>query len=226
MFRWYRSASICYAFLSDVPTGDNTQDPRSAFYSSRWFQRGWTLQELLAQPIVRFYDWSWHYLGTKVELCEAIEEVAGIPSPSLLGIAELQTASVAQRMSWAARRLTKRKEDIAYCLLGIFDTNMPMIYGEGSRAFRRLQEQIIRDIGDDSILAWRLNPEGQASGPSSADIAGRVFARNPSAFENCSNIVSRERPGRDSFDMRSGKSAPPPHAAHKPGRQDARPAEL
>ncbi|KAK3346636.1 heterokaryon incompatibility protein-domain-containing protein [Lasiosphaeria hispida] len=154
MFKWYQEAEICYAFLSDVPTGDEPQNPGSSFSSSRWFQRGWTLQELLAPFDVCFYDSEWQSLGTKGDLCDAIEEITRIQSSFLLGLEELHDASVAQRMCWAARRVTKRKEDMAYCLLGIFGVAMPMIYGEGDRAFRRLQEQIMKDIGDDSILAW------------------------------------------------------------------------
>ncbi|RYP73942.1 hypothetical protein DL769_004113 [Monosporascus sp. CRB-8-3] len=125
MFRWYQKAQICYAFLSDVPPGADPHDPQSEFFSSRWFRRGWTLQELLAQPNVRFYDSVWSHLGTKGDLSDAIENITGIPSLFLLGITELCYASVAQRMSWAAGRVTKREEDIAYCLLGIFGVIIP-----------------------------------------------------------------------------------------------------
>lgn len=166
MFQWYRSASICYAYLSDVPADDIPRDPGSKFMSSRWFTRGWTLQELLASKNLRFYDSEWHCLGSKGEMCTMVESITGIPRPFLLGIAELHDASVAQRMSWAARRVTKRNEDTAYCLLGIFGVTMPMIYGEGNKAFRRLQEEIMKDIGDDSILAWgldRTNPTHDTS---------------------------------------------------------------
>jgi hypothetical protein len=62
---------------------------------------------------------------------------------------------VAVRISWAAKRTTTRDEDMAYCLLGIFDINMPMLYGEGAKAFLRLQEEIIKQCSDMSIFAWR-----------------------------------------------------------------------
>jgi hypothetical protein len=137
IFRWYQEAQICYAFLSDVSAGDDPHDPQSEFFSSKWFRRGWTLQELLAPLNVRVYDSDWRCLGAKGDLCDVIEKINGIPTQFLLGIMELYHASVAQRMSWAAGRATKRKEDIAYCLLGIFSVNMPMIYGEGDKAFRR-----------------------------------------------------------------------------------------
>ncbi|RYP65587.1 hypothetical protein DL771_008241 [Monosporascus sp. 5C6A] len=204
MFRWYQEAQICYVYLSDVPPGDDPQDPQSAFFSSRWFRRGWTLQELLAPPNARFYDSEWNYLGTKGELSYAIEDITGIPSPFLLGIAKLHDASVAQRMSWAAGRVTKREEDIAYCLLGIFGVSMPMIYGEGDKALRRLQEQIMKDIGDESILAWGISLKGLTPGNSSAVIPGGILAASPSDFANCGQISLRERLVNDSFELRGG----------------------
>ncbi|KAK0632802.1 heterokaryon incompatibility protein-domain-containing protein [Immersiella caudata] len=155
MFRWYRCASVCYAYLSDVPGDDDPRKLASKFSTSRWFGRGWTLQELLAPKRLRFYHAGWGCLGTKGTMRTVVGKITGIPYKILLGITELQSMSVAQRMSWAARRETKRKEDLAYCLLGIFDVTMPMIYGEGAdQAFLRLQEQIMRMTRDDSILAW------------------------------------------------------------------------
>jgi len=193
MFQWYQKAFICYAYLSDVPTRDNSRDPGSKFFSSRWFQRGWTLQELLAPKQLRFYNLAWTFLGTKNEMSAMIQKITGIPRPFLLGLAALHEASVAQRMSWAARRVTKRKEDIAYCLLGIFGIMMPMIYGEGDQAFNRLQQEIMKDTRDDSILAWALNPAESLPSNSTDVVSGGVLATAPSDFENCGHIVSREQ---------------------------------
>ena len=206
MFQWYRHASICYTYLSDVPADDNPRNPRSKFSSSRWFERGWTLQELLAPQKLCFYNSEWRYLGTKSEMSVMIEKITGIPRPFLLGIAELRDASVAQRMSWAARRVTKRKEDIAYSLLGIFGVVMPMIYGEGRQAFRRLQQEIIRESRDDSILAWGLNLMGSTSSNSTEVISEGVFAAAPSDFMSCGHIVSREQYTTpiNSFDISGG----------------------
>ncbi|KAK3358066.1 hypothetical protein B0T25DRAFT_477217 [Lasiosphaeria hispida] len=198
MFRWYQRASLCYAYLSDVPSGDKPKKPSSKFCTSRWFRRGWTLQELLAPQHLQFYNSEWGCLGTKGNLRNTVEKITGIPRQILLGITELQSASVAQRMSWAAGRETKRKEDLAYCLLGIFGATMPMIYGEGGdQAFLRLQDQILRTTRDDSILAWGLispeqallnNPDqtGQAT-------AGRILATAPSDFTYSGDIVCREQ---------------------------------
>ncbi|PTB72073.1 HET-domain-containing protein [Trichoderma longibrachiatum ATCC 18648] len=158
MYRWYSRASVCYAYLSDVPDNDVPPRPGSKFRSSRWFQRGWTLQELLAPKLVRFYNSEWRSIGTKGTICAVIKNITRVPQQYLLGITSLHGASVAQRMSWAAQRQTKRAEDMAYCLLGIFNVTMPMIYGEGGeQAFFRLQEQIMKTTRDDSILAWGLS---------------------------------------------------------------------
>jgi len=197
MFRWYRCASVCYAYLSDVPGDDHARKLTSNFSTSRWFVRGWTLQELLAPKQLRFYHKGWGYLGTKGTMRTVVGKITGIPHQILLGITELQSMSVAQRMSWAARRETKRKEDLAYCLLGIFNVTMPMIYGEGAdQAFLRLQEQIMRTTRDDSILAWGLCPpeETPIDDPDQVDPVGRILATGPSDFANSGHIICRKQP--------------------------------
>jgi hypothetical protein len=142
MFRRYQNAETCYADLSDVSNDQKPRDDGSAFSSSRWFQRGWTLQELLAPKRVEFFGLAWQKLGTKVERAPTIERITGIPQLFIRKVIGLPSASVAQRMSWAAKRDTTRKGDTAYCLLGIFGIMMPMIYGKGgNQAFFRLQEQ-------------------------------------------------------------------------------------
>jgi len=194
MFRWYTKSAVCYAYLADVPPGDPCEKPGSKFYASRWFTRGWTLQELVAPRQFRFYDSSWALIGTKGQLATPIQNITGIPRSFLLGWLGLHEASVAQRMSWAAKRTTKRREDIAYSLLGIFGVMLPMIYGEGDQAFIRLQEAIMKESGDDSILAWELAPEDGSASP--ATIIGKksrgAFATSPLAFAHCSNIVARD----------------------------------
>ncbi|KAK3348739.1 hypothetical protein B0T25DRAFT_228699 [Lasiosphaeria hispida] len=195
MFRWYRRASVCYAYLSDIPVGDDPQRPGSKFQTSRWFQRGWTLQELLAPHRLSFYNSEWHDIGTKKRLSTIIENITGIPRLFLRGVSDLQTASVAQRMSWAAKRETKKEEDVAYCLLGIFGISMPMIYGEGGReAFIRLQEHIMKRTRDHSILAWGLGVIREPSiGSSTQGTAGGILASSPSDFANSGQIVAGGR---------------------------------
>ncbi|KAH8819869.1 heterokaryon incompatibility protein-domain-containing protein [Xylogone sp. PMI_703] len=192
MFEWYRKASVCYVYLSDVTTGSDFRNPPPQFSSSRWFQRGWTLQELLAPRNLLFYDSKWQCIGTKSKLSSVIEMSTGIPRPYLLGVVHLTNASVAQRMSWASKRTTKRKEDIAYCLLGIFGVMMPMIYGEGNHAFTRLQREIIRNVRDDSIFAWGLGPAELGPIGSRNIISAGMFAASPTDFVNCGHIVSQK----------------------------------
>ncbi|KAL7623180.1 hypothetical protein AAE478_006861 [Parahypoxylon ruwenzoriense] len=154
MFRWYRDAAICYAYLTDVPEDVERSEIEKHLAKSRWFTRGWTLQELIAPLKVVFYSAAWQPVGTKSELSACISAITGIEETYLSG-ANLDRASVAQRMSWASRRRTSRDEDIAYCLLGIFDVNMPLIYGEGHKAFQRLQEEIMRAFPEDhTLFAW------------------------------------------------------------------------
>jgi len=125
------------------------------FAKSRWFTRGWTLQELLAPPVVRFYSAHWVFLGSRDVLGSQITDITRIDRDFLQG-RDLRLASIAQRMSWAALRETSRREDIAYCLLGIFDIHMPLLYGEGTKAFIRLQEEIMKSVFDYSLFAWGI----------------------------------------------------------------------
>ncbi|KAN0072319.1 hypothetical protein V8E54_009248 [Elaphomyces granulatus] len=149
MFCWYRDAAKCYVYLTDVsrPTLDaddkSSQLPwESAFRKSRWFTRGWTLQELVAPVSVEFFSKEGEQLGNKESLERDIHDVTGIPVKILRG-SSLSDFSVPERMSWAEKRETSRKEDEAYSLLGIFDIYMPLIYGEGrENAFKRLREEI------------------------------------------------------------------------------------
>ncbi|KAF1849254.1 HET-domain-containing protein [Cucurbitaria berberidis CBS 394.84] len=160
MFAWYKRSTTCYAYLTDVLEADVDTN----FPHSRWHSRGWTLQELIAPRVVRFYDRDWNGLGTKEEHADWISEITSIDKGVLRvrwnyfnSEVELSSFCVAKRMLWASHRETTREEDMAYCLLGIFDINMPLLYGEGSRAFIRLQEEITKKLDDDSILAWHLD---------------------------------------------------------------------
>jgi hypothetical protein len=138
MFRWYGSATVCYAYLFDV-YGSPLHDEQSAreFRNSSWFTRAWTLQELLAPKEVVFFSNNWEDLGTKLELSNLVSEVTRIDEEYLVPRSDIhstpptniKSASLAKRMSWAVGRKASRQEDIAYRLLGIFDVNMPLLYG-------------------------------------------------------------------------------------------------
>ncbi|KAL6412042.1 hypothetical protein AUP68_04422 [Ilyonectria robusta] len=169
MFSWYRNALVCYAYLEDVP--------EKSFENSRWFTRGWTLQELLAPNIVEFYDDGWTMLGTKKNLATKISKVTGIEMKYLVERRDFTHVSVATRMNWISHRETTLEEDMAYCMLGIFDINMPLLYGEGRKAFMRLQEEIIRVSDDHTIFCWTWDkgiPESY----------GTILSPSPLAFSN------------------------------------------
>lgn len=148
MYQWYANANICIVYLHDFH-GDSW-----GIEDSRWFTRGWTLQELIAPRHAEFYSGEWEEIGTRLSLAHTLSSITGIPADVLQGERRPSTCSVAQRMSWASSGETTREEDTAYCLLGLFDVNMPLLYGEGRKSFIRLQEQILRQEEDYTIFAW------------------------------------------------------------------------
>ncbi|KAM0429700.1 hypothetical protein ACHAPT_006306 [Fusarium lateritium] len=200
MFKWYQQSTLCYVYLSDfdsdfsyLPTAQQKNreidlpPDDTSFFGSRWFTRGWTLQELIAPRSVDFFDQNWIRFGTRDDdLLDRVCQRTGV-WPQLFSEPRcacpggdsappvrdgncmechktdclpqiLDTFAVSVKMSWAASRVTTRKEDAAYCLLGLFNINMPMLYGEGDKAFLRLQEAIVRQSKDQSILLWRAGP--------------------------------------------------------------------
>ncbi|KAI5993221.1 heterokaryon incompatibility protein-domain-containing protein [Pisolithus albus] len=172
MYRWYCNARMCYVYLNDVdelalPSGQDFNRFGESNGWPEWFSRGWTLQELIAPTELEFFNKDWESIGTKQDLTSALEEITRIPQRVLRGGKALSSTdpwerpSVAQIMSWAADRKTTRVEDRAYSLMGLFGVNMPMVYGEGSKAFQRLQLEIIRVTSDHSIFAW--NPKRQGT---------------------------------------------------------------
>ncbi|KAI1792716.1 HET-domain-containing protein [Ganoderma leucocontextum] len=157
MYAWYAGADVCYAYLVDVPPQDDHWVEGSRFRRSVWFTRGWTLQELIAPFEVIFLSQDWNVIGSKRDLVDLVEEITTISADALLRETSLDEFSVARRLSWASKRQTTRVEDQAYSLLGIFDIYMPTLYGEGERAFRRLQEEIMQRIPDQSLFAACTN---------------------------------------------------------------------
>lgn len=217
MFRWYQNAKVCFAHLEDLPPRCNLDEsmPRC-----KWFTRGWCLQELIAPRDVVFYDRTWVAVGSKLEAdvrC-IVSRISTIKENVLADPSLLPMMSVAQKMAWAAYRETTKVEDKAYCLLGIFGVNMPLIYGEGQKAFIRLQKEIINESNDLSIFAWghpqtttsqrqdvaessltRIDLRGagsERSGGESNDsnlpdqaVLSSLFAESPRDYASCSNLV-------------------------------------
>lgn len=172
MFKWYRDSSVCYGYLYDLPA--------VAFESSRWFTRGWTLQEMIAPQHLKFYDRNWNFIGSKSHLVDQLYHITGVDATILHG-GSLRFISVARKMSWAAERQTARVEDTAYCLLGLFDLSMPMLYGEGPKAFIRLQEEIVKEYDDHSLFAWKSSTANESAG---------IFAKSPADFAASADIGS------------------------------------
>lgn len=186
---------MCYVYLADVPSPkDGREVAWSKFEESSWFTRCWTLQELLA-PRQRTFctvDWGvWFLLekideasqdnGMSIVWARELECITGIPAKLLYSHhMNLNSFSIAQKMSWAARRQATRREDVAYSLLGLFDVNMPLLYGEGSRAFRRLQLEIMKQSSDESIFVWM-----PSDGPRGRAQVFQLLATSPAHFESC-----------------------------------------
>jgi len=157
MFRWYERAVTCYVYLEDHEIG------KLNLSCTRWVTRGWTLQELIAPVAVLFYAEDWSLIGSKLGNDYDCAKATGIASDILRGSKKLDEVSVAEKMSWAARRQCTRVEDSAYSLMGLFGIYMPMLYGEGESAFIRLQEEIVKTTFDMSIFAWTNQTSDETS---------------------------------------------------------------
>lgn len=188
MFRWYGRATKCYVYLSDILIhGDDTnhlyQIPRNAaFLKSKWFTRGWTLQELLAPASVQFFSQEGKRLGDKTSLKRQIHEETGIAIQALQG-SPLSCFTVAERLSWARQRETKREEDAAYSLLGIFGVHLPPMYGEGKEnAFSRLMDEIDKPVKPASL--------NRTSAPSRIGFSVLIEPDQP-ALEYVPRLISR-----------------------------------
>jgi hypothetical protein len=193
MYEWYQNAKVCYAHLEDVQSSPFITNKWEAkwdeefeqeIHTAKWFTRGWTLQELLAPSDLQFFGALWQPLGSKWALLDLIVQRTGIDRDTLGGRRQLADNSIARRMSWASNRETTRLEDAAYCLLGIFDVNLPLLYGEGDKAFLRLQEEILKNSMDHSLFAWedidRQHLDHQRRG---------LLARSPRDFQRSGRIV-------------------------------------
>jgi tetratricopeptide (TPR) repeat protein/Cdc6-like AAA superfamily ATPase len=147
MFDWYKAATKCYVFLSDVSESDGMDTRQkcsweAAFRTSVWFMRGWTLQELIAPRDVEFFTYEGRRIGSKSSLEQLLHEITGIPLKALQNC-PLETFSISERMRWAANRKTTEEEDIVYCLFGILGVSMLVNYNEGGTvASMRLQEHL------------------------------------------------------------------------------------
>ena len=185
MYRWYQESAYCYVYLSDVSIDQSIGSASMrTLASSRWFTRGWTLQELLAPSSLGFYDKAWTSMGKKLDLCKELSRISQIPEGIINGLEDVSSFSVAKRMSWASLRSTTRVEDLAYCLLGLFGVNMPLIYGEGEKAFERLQLEIMKSSSDQSLFVWDRCPDDL--------MCTGFFAKRPAQFKNSWDVIQSE----------------------------------
>ena len=173
MYRWYQDAFVCIVYLAGSSSVKDFRD-------EPWFTRGWTLQELLAPRDLRMYGKDWTPICPKEEentftlpwenqrrspssrlpndkrsiyMLDAISKVTGIDEAYVREFSSMEV-SLSEKMRWASKRKTTRAEDIAYSLLGIFNISMPIAYGEGNMAFRRLLEVIAQHSQDLTFFAW------------------------------------------------------------------------
>jgi hypothetical protein len=189
MFQWYSEADLCLVYLADFDANATDNELVSMLHSARWFSRGWTMQEIIAARAANFYDRAWNQFGTRESLRDILAYITNIDvevfappeGPDALSTRDLLDAiPVGRRMSWAASRQTTRPKDMAYCLIGLFQVNMPMLYGEGGeQAFIRLQEEIMRDRNDLSLFAWRAKDSSTHRG---------ILARSPDEFVGLSSL--------------------------------------
>ncbi|KAH9935168.1 HET-domain-containing protein [Epithele typhae] len=154
MFNWYVLCEVCYAFLDDVSSDDDPEATNSQFRRSRWHTRGWTLQELLAPAFVLFMSKDWKTIGNKHQFAQTLEDITRIGVYYLTRDVPFFDASIAVKMSWAAKRETTRVEDEAYSLFGLFNVTLPTLYGEGRQAFFRLQVELSRVSLDTTLFVW------------------------------------------------------------------------
>ncbi|KAI0137963.1 HET-domain-containing protein [Hypoxylon sp. NC0597] len=208
MFQWYRNSAVCYIYLSDVFATDDPFSTPSEFRQSRWFTRGWTLQELLAPRELVFFDRHWDEIQigrisrslrvfrgdqissafynreqyrNRVGLLRLLSDITNIPKRAL-DTGDFSQFCAAARFAWAADRETTRVEDRAYSLLGLLEVNMPLVYGEGNKAFIRLQEEVIKSRDDDSLLAWGYGFIAKEQPGAHVD---SVLAQSPFDFRHC-----------------------------------------
>ncbi|TQN65387.1 Vegetative incompatibility protein HET-E-1 [Colletotrichum shisoi] len=202
MFAWYECSMKCYAYLCDIEhageelgSSSNESDKYQVLSRSRWFTRGWTLQELLAPREVLFFSREWSPLGNRRSLADAIQSITNIDCQYLHRRSRnlLSGASIAERMSWLSCRKTTRVEDMAYCMLGIFDINMLLLYGEGAKSFTRLQEEILKNSTDQSLFCWSWTENDPGSWVSMLAPSPRNF-RNGQGYQPANDATSRPVP--------------------------------
>ncbi|KAG8162625.1 hypothetical protein KVR01_007103 [Diaporthe batatas] len=186
----YRGCEFTIIYLADLvlemTRGEKLGD---ILAECRWFKNIWAIPQLIFSRAAYFFSSNWNQIGTKVSMLPLVSSIIGIDRHALEDSECLEDYSIARRMSWASEMTAPRIEDFAYALLGIFNISMPIIYGEGQKAFLKLQEEILKDTNDLSLLAW--------DSPGNQEYIG-VFAPSPACFRRFRNCITTiSRPNRE-----------------------------
>jgi tetratricopeptide (TPR) repeat protein len=180
MYEWYRNATECYVFLPDVsvPTEaevDNQSTWEASFRASKWFTRGWTLQELIAPVSVNFFSSNGFRIGDKRLLEQLISEITSIPVEAL-NDNSLDNYTTSDRIMWARDRDTTEEEDAAYCLLGILGISMHTSYGEGKdKAMARLHFEVQANNRSPFVVPFSRNDRFVGRESQLAELEQRLF---------------------------------------------------
>ncbi|PPJ51943.1 hypothetical protein CBER1_09686 [Cercospora berteroae] len=205
MYKWYKEAEVCYVYLQDMPdpesgalgsdlvtpeaeivdttatdqslpldaaVEDDHKSPvwdtwsRDAFGKCSWFTRAWTLQEMIAPHRIRFYSQSWRFICNLEDIIADIAELTGV-----------------HESLWTQQRPLA---SFSYSLLGLMGVSIPVVYGEGTNAFQRLQDEILRSGSDDSIFAFNVIGTNRKMGPFETTC---LLARSPADFQECGNVI-------------------------------------
>ncbi|CAN9246499.1 unnamed protein product [Alternaria alternata] len=187
MWKYYKESNICLAYLEDVVDPEAGWGNDQPVGKSEWFTRGWTLQELIAPYSVEFYSSGWQPIGTKLERYRELADITGIDHDILRNNRPISDFSTAEKLSWAAHRAVTKEEDETYSLFGLFDLNLPLLYGEGRlKAFVRLQEAIYDTTSDHSIFLF-LHSRSSDDYP--------LLAESPSQF--CNREICKTCPDQE-----------------------------
>ncbi|KAL0945654.1 hypothetical protein HGRIS_014808 [Hohenbuehelia grisea] len=172
MFNWYRNSEICIVYLAGTKS---MLDPHK---KDDWFKRGWTLQELLAPPRMKFFNSDWtpttssqYDIDRTTTLTRRVPEFS-VRLSAASGIYPVErlhnyvpgVEQAREVLHWASARQTTRPEDMAYCLIGLLNLELSVAYGEGyPTAFYRLQVEVMRRTEDRGLFFWSGSPSSHSS---------------------------------------------------------------
>ena len=157
MYKWYEASTATFVFLADV----DSLSAIGKLKKSRWMTRAWTAQELLAGKVILFYDRNWKpYLGDtrsnhkeSPEIMQELADAIGVAHETILAF-NPDDLTVREKLRLASTRNATLEEDVAYSLIGIFQSDIRPHYGEGDAALGHLLEEIVARSGEVTVLDW------------------------------------------------------------------------